>query len=186
MIKINLLPKEILEKEKGKQIVLLVSFVGLCIVGAAVGLYGLRLLKYNAMKAELRKIENKLQPLQAVIKQVDTIEAEKGRVNIKIGVIKTLLMETLVYPKFMQEISILIPKNVWINKLETRSRPEILEVKMNLSATDNHGIARFLATLENSENFDSVGMGAISSKKMEEVEIRNFDLVFNYKYLEGL
>jgi Tfp pilus assembly protein PilN len=186
MIKINLVPKEILEKEKGKRVIFLASLVGIGVIGAVLGLYGLRVLKYNALKAELKTIEKKLGPLQAVIQQVDSIEAEKKKLDTKIVVIKTLLLESLVYPKFLQELSLLIPKNVWITRMDTKSKPEKLEVKLNLSASDNHGIAKFMATLENSENFEKVMMGAITTAVIEEVEIRNFDMSFNYKYLEGL
>lgn len=180
MIKVNLLPREILEKEKGKKAGMLIGLIGFVIVLIVACIFGLRVLKLNILNVELKAIENKLIPLQSVIQQVDTIETEKAKLNTKIGVIKTLMQDSLVYPHLMEDISGLIPNNVWLNSLETRTLEQKLSVTMKLSSANNHGVALFVALLESSDKFEKVKMGAISTSKKDDVEIRDFQINCEY------
>ena len=182
MIKINLLPKEILEKEKGKKLIVLIVLACVAILSVVLGLYAMRFLKYNGLKSHLAGIENKLKPLQSVIVQVDEIEAEKAKLKTKIQVIETLLKDSLIYPHMLEDLSALIPKKVWVNWLDTKSKEGVLDLSMSLSASNNYGVANFTAILEDNERFNNVVLGSISSVKMSTgVEIRNFDIRCEYR-----
>lgn len=177
MIKINLLPKEILEKEKGKKLIFLIALVCAGLVSVVLGVYSIRVIKYNGLNSRLKVVEGELKPLEEVIKQVDEIEEEKKKLNTKIGVIKTLLTESLLYPRLMQDISGLIPWNVWLTELKTSFKKDELILRLKLYSTNNYGVARFTALLEDSEKFNKVEMGDISSSQTDKgVEIRNFSI----------
>ncbi len=185
MIKINLLPKEILEKEKGKKLVFLIIFACACLLLAVFGTYGMRVLKYRGLNAEIKDIDKKLEPLQETIAKVEKIENEKKKLKTKVGVIKTLMKESLLYPHLMQDISAVIPWNVWMTSLHTNMKGETLKLKMKLFATNNGGVARFTARLEDSEKFDNVEMGGVLTSTMGEgVEVRTFDIDCDYVHKE--
>ncbi|MEN3013051.1 MAG: PilN domain-containing protein [Endomicrobiia bacterium] len=190
MISINLLPKEIEEYQKFKELVSLVS-VGVIFVGVIMFVfYFLRVSKLTMLNFELSRIEHKLKQLEDVVKKVEELKATKRNLEAKKQLVERLLSNGLIYPKFMTELLKVLPDGIWFSNMNTTlvtnpADPEkkITGIKVNLTcfSYDKFSIADFLDNLENSEKFTNVVLGPINISQQDKYELHNFIVEFSYK-----
>lgn len=161
MIRVNLLPKELQEKGKGLEYVVL--------GGAVIGLFaltgtGIYLTKYmgwkkdEAKKARWRK---QLEEVKAKVAQVEALDAQKNLLQAKRGAVTQLFHGRLLYPRFMEIFYSTLPRDVWVTdlKLSEDANKNITIVAGSNSLT-TEGIAQWLETLESKSDFFS---GAVLS-----------------------
>ncbi len=187
MIKINLLPHEIVSKKKETDSKDILVVIGIGVLLLAVGsFYGMRLLKVRKLTATKNKIQQELDNLQSTVTQVEALERQREVLNKKLGVITSLMKNRLVYPKFMESLSSKLPKNVWITNLATVSDTGSMTMNINGVSFTNFGIADAMDMFEKDERFSGhigeISLGTIQSTKTEETKSFNFTLSGVYKY----
>src|SRR5665213_3619019 len=119
MIKVNLVPAEILAKARQRQLLLqaavLGGLLGVVLVVISLlhwaGLYRLQN-DYNYKESELKR----LGPLVA---QVEELEKANEAVRARLSVIESLLKGRAFYPLFMSEFARTVPGGVKVNSLTT-------------------------------------------------------------------
>ncbi|MEM4368540.1 MAG: PilN domain-containing protein [Candidatus Anstonellales archaeon] len=190
MIKINLLPKEIEEYQKFKELIVLTT-TGLVLVAAMmVVFYFFRVSKLTMLNFELSNIEKRLKELESVVKEVEQLRAVKNKLEARKQLVERLLSNGLIYPKFMTELLKVLPEGIWLSNMNTsltistvdgEKRITDIKVKLICSSYDKVSIADFLSNLENSNKFTNVVLGPINISQQEKYELHNFMVDFNYK-----
>ena len=153
MIRINLLPvRKVRRRETGIQT--FVVFVVLALLGL-VGLYAWyrtydsRVMKLEAKVAAEKRMVAKLQQAIALVNQY---KGAKAKLEEKIGVIELLKKAKTGPVRVLDELSLRIPKKVWLRSLTEKSR----KITVEGLAESHDDVATFLKELQNSPYFTAV------------------------------
>lgn len=182
MIKVNLVPAEILAKAAQRQLLLQVSAVGaiLLVVVTCVSaghLYG----KYR-LEQDLAYNEAELKRLSKIVAQVEDLEKAAAAVRSRLNVIEDLLRGRAFYPLFMSEFARTVPPGVRVTGLRTASTPpNVLKLNISATANTNEDIAAWVRVLETNPNFSAVELGPITAAGN-----RQYSFTVNTSYTQKL
>lgn len=150
MIKVNLVPAEILAKAQQKQQMLQVLAAGvlglLVVIAISFGhWYSLKRLqiKYESDQAELRKLE-------VIVAKVEELEKTAQALKARFNVIKDLLRARRLYPHFMSDFARSVPSGVWVKSLSTMgggSDGSPVKLAIGAEARSGRDIADWVATM---------------------------------------
>ena len=164
MIKVNLVPSELLAKAKQRQLLLQGAVIGslmaLVLVVVSFGhWYG-----KHALEITLAADEAELKRLDRVVKQVEELEKAAAAVRARLNVIEDLLLGRAFYPIFMSEFAKSVPPGIKVNSMNTgASTPGTIRLAVNAVANYNEDIAAWVKTLEKNVRFGSVELGPVSA-----------------------
>ncbi len=164
MIKVNLVPAEILAKAAQRQLLLQVSAVGavLLVVMTCVSaghIYG----KYR-LDQDLAYNEAELKRLSKIVAQVEDLERAAAAVRSRLNVIEDLLRGRGFYPVFMSEFARTVPSGVRVTSLRTTSQPaSALRLDISGIANSNEDIAAWVRGLETNARFANVELGPVNA-----------------------
>lgn len=162
MIRVNLVPQEILDKEAQKQravqVGLVVGVLVLVMAGVSFSHY------YTNVKLEKQLAEknNQLSKLEKIVKQVEALETQARAVRARLNVIKDLLSARELYPGFMTEVIKTFPAGVWLTSLGTTNAGTGLSVTMASKARAPEDVSAWLRTLAKSDVFSAPVIGSIT------------------------
>ena len=189
MIRINLLPAELesAPSQFNPAIPLAASVIlpALLLVPIHLGQMATR----KRLQAETQSLKSQLESYQPVIAQVDALEAAKVQLTQRKSVIQQLQSERLRYPQFLDDFVKLLPGNLWLTSLNTKSQPNssAMTVNMQVVALDNYAIADLIANLETSQIFSEVDLGNIQTAPSATVgQTMSFQVTANYKKAETI
>ncbi|MDE2039053.1 MAG: PilN domain-containing protein [Elusimicrobia bacterium] len=151
MIKVNLVPAEILAKARQKQRVLQAAAGGVVLVIvlllASLGHY----VTLKHAESKLAADQAKLKKLQVIVNQVEEIQKTTAALHARLGVVADLLKGRTLYPRFMSDFARSVPPGVQVKSLATSGGgSSVGPVKLSMSA-QAHGqddIASWLRRLE--------------------------------------
>ena len=172
MIKINLLPKELREKDKGLDWVI----VGYALIGflalAAASLYLLQLNHYKKDVVKKEKWSQQLSTLKAKVAQVEQLDAQKTTLQAKKNTVVQLFQGRLLYPQFMEKFFEILPQEVWITDLTiSEDAQRNLKVVAVSNALTPDAIASWLETLESKpDKFTEIQLSAIEVKQSQDLK----------------
>lgn len=164
MIKINLVPSEILAKAKQRQLLLQGAVVGglmlLVLTGVSFGhWYG-----KHSLEQTLAYDESELRRLDAIVKQVEELEKAASAVRARLNVIEDLLLGRSYYPIFMSEFARSVPAGVKINSMSTAGQSAgVVKLTINAVANTNEDIAAWVKTLEKNSKFSAIELGSVTA-----------------------
>ena len=164
MIRVNLVPAEILAQAQRRRLARQASLAG-GILGVVLllaslahwfGLYRLRN-DFNYKEARLKQ-------LSAIVAQVEELEKAAAAVRARLGVIEDLLKGRAFYPIFMSEFARTVPAGVRVTGMTTAMQGNSL-LKLSISATAAGGedVAAWVRTLQHTPHFAAVELGAMSA-----------------------
>ena len=164
MIKVNLVPAEILAKARQRQLMLQAGVVGglLALVLLLVSLgHWFGLLR---LENEFAYKESKLKKLSAIVAQVEELEKAGAAVRARLGVIEDLLKGRSFYPIFMSEFARTVPRGVQVMQLNTTTVGNNgLKLTLTAKAASNEDVAAWIKTLEADSHFAGVELGAVTA-----------------------
>jgi len=163
MIKVNLVPSELLAKARQRQLVLQAAVLGglmaLVLVVVSFGhWYG-----KHTLEITLAADEAELKRLDRVVKQVEELEKAAAAVRARLNVIEDLLLSRAFYPIFMSEFARSVPPGVKVNSMGTvAAAPGTIKLAISAVANSNEDIAAWVKTLEKNPKFALIELGAVS------------------------
>ncbi len=166
MIRINLLPvRAARQKENIRQ---QASIFILCIVFAVCAMVYLTISMNSTisdLNTKIGVVRTELTRYQAIEKKVNKIKAELRKLEEKMDVIARLEADRTGPVRFMDALtSLVVPNKMWLTSLnETMG-----QMKLSGVATDNKTVADFMTRVENSPCFETVNL--ISSKHIDKAE----------------
>jgi len=162
MIKVNLVPREILDKEVQRQRAMQAGLVGVVILAIFAGISFQHYNKKVTLEKRYEEQKAKLKKLEAIVAQVNQFEARAAAVRSRLAVMNDLLKSRELYPKFMVDLIESFPDGVWIGPLSTAKGEDGLNISMPAFATSTRDVTTWLRTLEDSEVFSKAVISAIT------------------------
>ena len=162
MIKVNLVPSEILAKAKQRQLLLQAAAIGgllaLLLVGVSFGhWYG-----KHTLEITLTADESELKRLDRVVKQVEELEKAAAAVRARLNVIEDLLLGRAYYPVFMSEFARSVPAGIQVNSVATAAvSPGVIKLTIAALAKSNEDIAAWVKMMEKNSKWGSIELGAV-------------------------
>lgn len=162
MIKINLVPAELLAKARQRQLMLQAGVVGgllvLVLVLVSLG-HWFGLLR---LESDFSYKESKLKKLSAIVAQVEELEKAAAAVRARLGVIEDLLKGRSFYPIFMSEFARTVPAGVRVTQLNTTTVGNNgLKLTISATAATNEDVAAWIKTLEADSHFAGIELGPV-------------------------
>ena len=186
MIKINLVPLEILEREQQRE-----RNIHLVLGGAVLFICG-----FGITIARLSILHHADQELAAVNYEYNTqwsdigakLEAKKAAVDTlktRLGVITDLLTGRSLYPHFMADMSQAMPSDIYVTSISTTRSPNSLKVTAQAISSTAPGITRWVRNMEKPGIFGNFGDPTISTISASDDPVSNgkqyaFSITFVY------
>src|SRR5579859_6728715 len=164
MIKINLVPQELLARARQRQMILQASAVGAVVAGFFVLVSLNHVFGLYRMQNDYKYDESRLQSLKAVVAQVEEAEKAAGAVRSRLKVIDDLLKGRAFYPIFMSDFARTVPATVRVTNLTTSTQANNA-TKLSISATaqTSDDIASWMRTLQGDAHFAGIELGAVTA-----------------------
>ena len=183
MIKVNLVPRELLDKEVQRQRLVQAGVVGaVALVG---GLFVSAAHWYRATKTEgeLAVLNGKYDKLAKIVAQVEELEKTANAVKIRLNVINGLLKGRALYPWFMTDLLTTLPPGVWMTSLTTAAKePNGLTVTIgNATANSSDGVSQWLRNFASSGKFSEPKLSAIAVTDKGDSKEYSFSIGTEYK-----
>ena len=184
MIKINLLPKELQEKDKGLDWVILgYAIIGILII-AGTSIYFIQL---NDYKKELKKKErwsSQLAGIKAKVAQVEQLDSQKNILNAKKNTVVELVKARLLYPKFMETLYQILPVDIWLDALSlSEDGQKNLGIILVSNSLTTDSIADWLQRMEsNTKLFSNISLSAIEVNETSLPGTSYFKFTLNFTY----
>lgn len=164
MIKVNLVPAEILAKARQRQLMLQAGVLGGVLGVVLVVISLVHWAGLYRLQNEYKYKDSRLHELSAIVAQVEELEKASAAVKARLGVIESLLKGRAFYPLFMSEFARTVPAGVKVVNM-----PTILQgggaMKLTISAVANNSddIAAWMRTLEKNTHFAAVELGPVTA-----------------------
>ena len=162
MIKVNLVPQEFLDRELQKQRLAQVSVVAGFLAIIFLGVSFSHYYKGVALEKRLAEAEVEFKRLEAIVKQVEELEAKAKAVKSRLDVIQDLLVARSFYPRFMTDLLKNLGEGVWLKSLSATGSPADLKVMMTCEGSGTEAATAWLRQLQVSTAFKDPSLGAIA------------------------
>ena len=166
MIKINLVPREILAKaqqrQKALQIGLACAAAALVVVLMSLGF----LARQHRLQGQLAEDQAKLKQLEAVVAKVKEAETLAAQLRARLKVIEDLDRGRRAYPYFMNDLVRSVPAGVRVRSLRTTGgggSPFKLDIAAE--ARTNEDIRAWIKKMEDSGRFTGMELGAVATQE---------------------
>jgi Tfp pilus assembly protein PilN len=207
MIKINLIPPEVLADQEKKLRILQGSALAgvIAVVVACVSLarwtteHNLTVHR-EEVRAELNKVNEK-------VKQVDEFEKVLAAVQSRLDVINNLLKGRLLNPYFMEDFGRSLVSGIWVTNIAAQNQGQGLKLAVSAMALEKDQIANWLRTLDTYGNtvdsattappaplkpgqkapkpppnrFSEIELGAINQQNQAGKQIYSFTVTMTYQ-----
>ena len=165
MIRVNLVPAEILAKAQQKQQVLQATAAGIfaLIIVALISLG--HYYKLNQLDRQLQADNKRLDQLKVIVQKVEELEKTRDAVKARLGVITDLLKGRALYPHFMSDFARSVPAGIQIKTMTTSgggSSAAPLKLTMTAEARENDDIAVWVKRMQTSGRFSAIELGAVN------------------------
>lgn len=190
MININLLPKEIADRQRFKEITTVIIFFSVLIISVLILIYTSKRIVLINLNNQLYRLEKELKKMEPIVKEVEQLKSNKAALELRKGLVEKLISTGVIYPKLMSDLVKVLPEDVWFSNMNTavvrdQNSPDKkftgITVMLTCSCYDKISIADFLSNLENSDKFQNVKLGPINITQQDKYELHNFTVEFLYK-----
>jgi len=163
MIKINLVPQEILDKEATRQRAAQGVVVGMVVAVLLVSVSAMHYWSSVSLDQKLKVDSAELDRLKKIVAQVEELEKTAAQVRARLNIVVDLMKYRALYPRFMEDLAKTLPSGVWLASLTTTGDQKALNVVMACKGAASDDAAAMLKAFEGSERFkDPTLNGAIT------------------------
>jgi Tfp pilus assembly protein PilN len=164
-IKVDLLPTE--RKKFGFDPVIAILVVLIALAVVVFYYFGVKLEKdINDRKEGIKKVEAEIQSLQQQLPIIEKLKKENQELETQINTVKSLRYDPIRYSNLLDEISQLMPKNIWVSSISI----EPAQTKLTMSATAAQlpgirpleSISGFMKSIQKSKYFRSATLSSTS------------------------
>lgn len=181
MIKINLVPAELLAKARQKQQTMQAAFAGVILAVLVAGVSVLHVVTEKRLTAELARDEGQLKKLAAIVAQVEELDRQAGAVRARLKVITDLLHGRPLYPYFMSDFAKSVPSGVYVKTLGTStSSSNTLKLSIGAESRSSDEIAAWIRNMDQTQKFSSIEMGAVTATGEGSSKAYGFTLTCTY------
>ena len=175
MIRINLLPRKLIEKKK---IGAFVVFVSISILFSVLICVLLLLPLRDELQAAKRRLELEqltLRKYRPILQELEKLKREESELQARLTSIENLIVSRSPWSQVLYEISRALPEKIWLTELtkETQGKEQILAIEgSSLSKTID--IGKFMENLIKSPLFIEVALLGMTKRTMDKREAMDF------------
>ena len=177
MIKINLLPAELLRREEKK---LQGIWIGMGVAGfllLLLAVSGFQWMRAKSLERKLHLVQEELERLKPIVAKVEALEAEKAELQKRLSVVQQLMQGRVLYTHFMEDLVRSLPPTVWFNSLSTQGEGTQVKFQASANALSHTHVADWIRNLEGSGKFNPVELGGVTISNA----LFNFSLTSTYQ-----
>ena len=166
MARINLLPREILEKRRFEQNIRYVAFAGVIVLVLILGVYAVLMLQVNSKRGELQDRQQLETELRAQAEAFRVFEEKESELRARQELADAALAGRINWGRLANELSLILPSDVWLTQL---SCDELNGVALQAYAIDtpddvpdvgHKAVAKTLVRLADLEQIRSVWLNS--------------------------
>lgn len=182
MVRINLLPREVLEKRRFEQRVKYLLSGGLLVLVVLGGVYGLLSFIVGQRNAELQDLQQLEATLRAQAESFAIFEQKESELEARVDIAQTALADRVAWGRLANELSLVLPADVWLTSLVAG---EETGVTISSRAVDAPGdtpdvghktVARTLVRLVDLEQLSDVWLSSSAKTEYEEQPVIEFSI----------
>jgi type IV pilus assembly protein PilN len=171
MIRINLLPRAPRRRLPVPQVTELVIPVVVLVLVVAVSFWINR--QTAGLEDQIARANQEIQQLRPVVARVEELDKLIAEMKKKEDVVADLLKQQLPAASVLNEVRLLIPKEVWMVSL---SVPDPSSINMEGLARDHYAVARLMDNLASGQIFKRVDLTVMQLEKVGAVEVVRFQV----------
>jgi len=164
---INLLPPEIQKKRKAEKGLIIMATAIVLFVGLLIGISFLFGLKVSQEQAKLDTLKTKTAAIDKQIAKYNIFKERKESVAKHEGAVKAALARQLFWHRFLNEVSMVIPDNVTIDKLSLTND----QVSMSGSAFNHQGVAELMVRMSDLDELKDIWIDGSKDSELEETKM---------------
>jgi type IV pilus assembly protein PilN len=175
LIRINLLPRELIEKKKIGAFVVFVSISSLFSVLICVLLFLPLRDELQAAKRRLELERLTLRKYRPILQELEELKREESELQARLSSVENLIVSRSPWSQVLYEISRALPEKIWLTELtkETQGKEQILAIEgSSLSKTID--IGKFMENLTKSPLFTEVALLGMTKRAMDKREVMDF------------
>ncbi|MBI5209513.1 MAG: PilN domain-containing protein [Elusimicrobia bacterium] len=181
MIKVNLVPADILAKARQKQQLFQISVVGAAVVVVVALVSAAHFMKARNLEAELKFKQEEYKRLEAEVALVKNLEKQAAEVRKRLEVVDSLLKGRPLYPYFMSEFVKTVPPSVWVKSLSTASTATSVKItQLSAESSSSEDIRDWIGRLEATGRFTNVEIVGSVTVSESEPKVFTFNLKADY------
>lgn len=182
MIRINLIPPEYAVAQAQKEQKIIFGASGSLLALVLISFWFVKTREAADLDKKINESQKELQRYQAIISQIEGIEANKKQLQSKRDVIRQLNRSRLIYPVLMEDFLPIIPPDVWVSGIQLAETGNQIKISMSCNALSNYALATWLTNLQQSTHFSSIDLGGISYTTTDQSSILSFSLSVLYQH----
>ncbi|MBI5882731.1 MAG: PilN domain-containing protein [Elusimicrobia bacterium] len=163
MIKVNLVPADILAKAQQKQQVFQLGVVGVGVLVVVAFISAAHFTKAVRLEAEQKQQEAEYAKWQEEVKLIENLEKQAAELRKRLTVVSDLLKGRPLYARFMMDVVKTLPGGVWVRSINTSSAGNSVKVTTSAEATSPEEIREWVRRMEGSGRFSAVEIGAVTA-----------------------
>ena len=177
MIRVNLLPTELIQKRKvGAFVIFVLISIVLTILICVLLFLSLR----DEIQAARRRLELEQLPVrkyQPILKKLEDLKREENQLQARLDAIENLIASRSSWSQVLYEISTALPEKIWLTELtkEPQGKEQILTIQgSSLSKTID--IGKFMENLTRSPLFAEVVLLVMTKRTVDKTEVMDFTI----------
>lgn len=135
-------------------------------------------------KNDIEIVKKETEKLSAQLKKIDILNREKASLQRQLKLIQGLVNDPLRYANLLQEISVILPGNVWIGNLSIDPGANSVSIKGNAAEAGGHlplnTVAQLLRDINDSDYFNNATLS--STQEQDKDGLRSFDFQIGLQY----
>lgn len=182
MMRINLLPPELLEKRQSEQRIVWVMAGALVLAVILAGVWGVGSFIENTKRDELAAMQQQAAAIQAQADQLAIFEQRAAELEERKAMVLTALGGRVDWAQLLDELSLVLPSDLWV---QTMMLSEVNGVSMSGYAIDSStdvpdlghkAIARGLVRIADLENLSDVWLDSSAKTEFSEQDAIQFSI----------
>ncbi len=182
MIKINLTPKEYIDRMERSILIAKIALGGFVFAGIILSLSIWQFTRATALEIELSSKNLEYNNLKEDVKKAEEIKAQINEINNYISAIEKITKGRYLYVAFMQDLNNNLPETMWFTGVQTKGSGENLQVNINLNSNSLYDVAWWISFLEKNERTKDISVGNINVSEGAQTNVYSLPLGFSYAY----
>ncbi|MFQ6066446.1 MAG: PilN domain-containing protein [bacterium] len=177
MIRVNLLPRELIQKKKVGAFVIFVLVSTLFTIFICVLLSLPLREEIQATRRRLEFEQLTLRKSQPILKELEDLKGKESQLQARLKAMKNLVASRCSWSQVLYEISRALPKEIWLTELtnEPQEKQQILTIKGS-SLNKTVDISKFMENLTSSPLFAEVVLLGMTKTTIDKREVMDFTI----------
>lgn len=180
MVRINLLPQEIIEKRRFERSVRYVALGGTALLVVLLGAYGLLSVQVNRGNVELQERQQTAANLRAQAEAFSVFEERESDLETRLALAGQALAGRIDWGRLSNELSLILPSDVWAVSLTGDEEAGLtlfaraVDSETDVPDTGHKAVAKTLVRLADLEQLSDVWLSSSTKAVYEEKPVIDF------------